>query len=93
MPVFMIVPTEDADRLERVVSKAFEPADRYILPGKQACFVKFNGTSQEIAQKLDLSGDQNKEDRPCPAVITLLSTYGGYAPTALWEWLNTRKEI
>ena len=71
MPVFMIVPTEDADRLERVVTKTFEPADRFILPGKQACFVKFNGTSQEIAQKLDLAGDQNKEDRPCPAVITL----------------------
>ena len=88
----MIVPTEDADRLVRVVSKAFEPADHYILPGKQACFVKFNGTSQELAQKLDLAGDQNKEDRPCPAVITLVTTYGGYAPTSLWEWLNTRKE-
>ena len=91
MPVFMIVPTEDADRLERVVTKTFEPADRSILPGKQACFVKFNGTSQEIAQKLDLAGDQNKEDRPCPAVITLVTTYGGFAPTSLWEWLNTRK--
>lgn len=90
MPVFMIVPTEDADRLERVVTKTFEPADRFILPGKQACFVKFNGTSQEIAQKLDLAGDQNKEDRPCPAVITLVTTYGGFAPTALWEWLKTR---
>lgn len=91
MPVFMIVPTEDADRLERVVTKTFEPADRFILPGKQACFVKFNGTSQEIAQKLDLAGDQNKEDRPYPAVITLVTTYGGFAPTSLWEWLNTRK--
>lgn len=92
MPIFMIVPTEDADRLARVVTKAFVQDDRFILPGRQACFVKFNGTSQEIAHMLDLAGDQNKEDRPCPAVITLVTTYGGYAPTALWEWLNTRKE-
>lgn len=93
MPIFMIVPTEDAERLERVVTKTFpNEQDRYILAGKQACFVRFNGTSQEIAQKLDLAGDQSKDDRPCPAVITVVTTYGGFAPTSLWEWLNTRKE-
>lgn len=90
MPVYMIVPTEDAERLARVVTAGFEEKDRYILPGKQACFVKFDGTSQEIAQKLDLPGDQSKDDRPCPAVITLVTTYGGFAPTTLWEWLKTR---
>ncbi len=90
MPVFMIVPTEDANRLERVVTKAFDQSDRYVLPGKQACFVRFKGTSQEIAEKLDLVGDKTTDDRPCPAVITLVTTYGGFAPTALWEWLKTR---
>lgn len=90
MPIYVIVPTEDAERLERVVTKAFPEKDRFILPGKQACFVRFDGTSQEIAQTLDLAGDQSKEDSPCPAVITLVTTYGGFAPTALWEWLNTR---
>lgn len=90
MPVFMIVPTEDAERLERVVTMGFDEKDRYILPGKQACFVRFDGTSQEIAQKLDLSGEQSQDDRPCPAVITLVTIYGGFAPTSLWEWLKTR---
>lgn len=92
MPVFMIVPTEDAERLERLVRKAFEPSDLYVLPGKQACFIKFNGTSQDLTERLDLAGAKNKEDRPCPAVITMVTTYGGFAPTTLWEWLNTRKE-
>lgn len=90
MPIYSIIPTEDPERLERVVIKAFSEKDRYILPGKQACFVKFDGTSQEIAQKLDLAGENSKEDRPCPAVITMVTTYGGFAPTSLWEWLNTR---
>ena len=92
MPIFMIVPTEDADRLERVAKKSFDSSNLYVLPGKQACFVGFDGTSQELAEKLDLAGTNNKEDRPCPAVITLVTTYGGFAPTSLWEWLNTRKE-
>lgn len=86
----MLVPTEDADRLARVVSSAFQETDRYILPGKQACFVKYGGTSQELSRLLDLEGAAQTTDRPCPAVITLLTTYGGYAPTSLWEWLRTR---
>lgn len=86
----MIVPTEDADRLARVVSASFADADRFILPGNHACFVKFDGTSAELADRLDLPGNKNKDDRPCPAVITTVTTYGGFAPTALWEWLKVK---
>lgn len=91
MPVYMIVPTEDADRLARVVSSFFKETDYYILPQNFACFVRFNGTSAELATELDLAGDNNKNDRPCPAVITLVETYGGFAPTSLWEWLKVKK--
>lgn len=90
MAIYQLTPTEDADRLSRIVAKSFDEKDFFILPGKQACFIKFDGTSQEIAQMLDLSGVNNKEDRPCPAIITLVTTYGGYAPTSLWEWLKSR---
>ena len=87
MPVYAIVPTEDAERLECVVTKAFHKKDRFTLPGKQACFVRFDGTSQQIARTLDLAGERST---PCPAVITLVTAYGGFAPTALWEGLGTR---
>ena len=90
MAVFMIVPTEDAERLAVLVTKAFEEKDRFILPGKQACFVKFSGTTKELSDALDLAGSVKKEDRPCPAVITIVTGYGGYAPTALWEWVQSR---
>ena len=49
MPVFMIVPTEDADRLVRVVSASFTETERFILPGNHACFVKFGGTSGDYS--------------------------------------------
>lgn len=94
MSTYMIVPTEDAERLERVVLKTFpSEKDRYVLPNKYACFVRYDGTSEELTNILDLQGNQNKEDRPCPAVIMSVTTYGGYAPTSLWEWLrNANKE-
>ena len=90
MAIFMVVPTEDAERLARLVSASFEEENRFVLPGKQACFVRFAGTTQELSAKLDLDGTKSKTDRPCPAVITLVNTYGGYAPSSLWEWLKVK---
>lgn len=93
MPTFMIVPTEDAQRLAESVTTAFaNEKDRYILEARQACFVKFDGTSEEIAQKLDLAGNRNADARPCPAVITLVTTYGGFGPTSFWEWLSAPEQ-
>ena len=87
----MIVATEDPARLARIVRAAFNEQNRYILNGDFACFVSFSGSSQELSNLLDLEGTNKKEDRPCPAVITSVTTYGGFAPTSLWEWLNDKK--
>ena len=94
MAVYMIVPTEDADRLEALVKSVFKdnPDDIYIVPNKGACFIRYAKTSSELAEELDLAGQKSKENRPCPAVVTLVTTYNGYAPTTLWEWLKTRME-
>ena len=89
MSVFMIVTTEDAERLAMLVTKTFEEKERFILPGKQACYVKFSGTAKELSDALDLAGTIKKEDRPCPAIITVVTGYGGFAPTTLWEWLQS----
>lgn len=93
MFVFMIVPTEDAERLDMLVTKTFEEKERFILPGKQACYVKFSGTAKELSDALDLAGTIKKEDRPCPAIITVVTGYGGFAPTTLWEWLQSRMGV
>ena len=93
MSVFMIVPTEDAERLAMLVTKTFEEKERFILPGKQACYVKFSGTAKELSDALDLAGTIKKEDRPCPAIVTVVTGYGGFAPTTLWEWLQSRMGV
>lgn len=92
MAIYMLVPTEDADRLEKLVRSLFKEDDVYVLPNKGAVFVRYQKTSSELAEELDLSGQKLKENRPCPAVVTLVTTFNGYAPTALWEWLKTRME-
>lgn len=90
MAVFMIVPMEDAERFAALVTKAFDEKDRFILPGRQACYVKFSGTTKELSDVLDLAGTIKKENRPCPAIITVVTGYGGFALTTLWEWLQSR---
>lgn len=92
MAVFMIVPTEDSERLEALVKSLFNDEDIYVLPNKGAVFVRYSKTSSELAEELDLSGQRLKENRPCPAVVTLVTTFNGFAPTSLWEWLKTRME-
>ena len=70
------------------MSLAFAPKDRFILSGMQACFVRFKGTMEDLTRLLDLDGEEKGE--PCPAVITQVTTYGGFGPTTLWTWLNAR---
>lgn len=90
MAVFQLTPTEDAERLASVVETSFEEKDRYVLQGKQACFVRFDGTMIELSNHLDLLGQHSADNRPHHAIITRVCVYGGYAPTELWEWLKTR---
>lgn len=92
MAVYMLVPTDDAERLKNLVIDLFKEEDRFILPGNSACFVKTNKTSFELSEELDLEGKNRKDNRPCPAFVSLVTHYSGYAPTALWEWLKVKME-
>lgn len=90
MPIFMIVPTEDPKPLAERLTAVFGEKNLHILPEARAAFVAFDGTTQDVARKLDLTGPRNKTDGPCPAVISRVTTYGGFAPSSLWAWLGTR---
>ncbi len=66
MSVFMLVPTEDAEKLKHIVAKSFsDEKDRFILDG-HACFVSFSGTSSELANLLDLPGAKKRKIVPVP---------------------------
>lgn len=43
---------------------------------------------EDLTRLLDLDGEEKGE--PCPAVITQVTTCGGFGPTTLWTWLNAR---
>lgn len=95
MPVFLIVALEHPRRLGRLIARAIaEPRNRYTLPNYTGFYVWFNGTTLDLARLLDLPGTATPENSPSPAVIQMVSAYGGYAPDELWSWLrfNVKRE-
>lgn len=96
MAVFVVIPTEDSvkDQLESLLTSTFGRDSFYALLDRNAFFVQFDGTSTDFALRLNLTGDnegQNKDFRPCTAIVTNLGTYSGYGPSDFWEWLKARK--
>ena len=95
MPVFLIVALEHPRRLGRLIARAIpDPGNRYTLPNYTGFYVWFNGTTLDLARLLDLPGTATPENSPSPAVIQMVSAYGGYAPDELWSWLrfNVKRE-
>ena len=95
MPVFLIVALEHPRRLGRLIARAIpDPRNRYTLPNYTGFYVWFNGTTLDLAKLLDLPGTATPDNSPSPAVIQMVSAYGGYAPDELWSWLrfNVKRE-
>lgn len=89
MPVFLIVALEHPRRLGRLIARAIpDPGNRYTLPNYTGFYVWFNGTTLDLAKLLDLPGTATPDNSPSPAVIQVVSAYGGYAPDELWSWLR-----
>ncbi len=95
MPVFLIIALEHPRRLGRLIARAIpDPGNRYTLPNYTGFYVWFNGTTLDLAKLLDLPGTATPDNSPSPAVIQMVSAYGGYAPDELWSWLrfNVKRE-
>lgn len=95
MPVFLIVALEHPRRLGRLIARAIpDPGNRYTLPNYTGFYVWFSGTTLDLAKLLDLPGTATPDNSPSPAVIQMVSAYGGYAPDELWSWLrfNVKRE-
>lgn len=89
MPVFLIVALEHPRRLGRLIARAIpDPGNRYTLPNYTGFYVWFNGTTLDLAKLLDLPGTATPDNSPSPAVIQMVSAYGGYAPDELRSWLR-----
>jgi hypothetical protein len=89
MPIFMIVPTDDAEPISKalVSHQAQGTLDFTKLP-KNGFFVQYSGTTQELSNLLGITDGSSAS-----AVVAAISSYYGRAPTTLWEWLKTRWSV
>jgi len=84
MAVFALICPERRDAVVRAAEAANIP---YYLLGSETLFVKFIGTTQELSDKLGIStGDKGD------AVVMNFSSYYGWGPSNMWEWISVHWE-
>lgn len=94
MAVYIAVPlTATSDALNNAVKLHIAVADRYHLQNNRGWLIKYDGTSIELSNHIELTGQQPGEASPIgSAMIVPVSTYYGRGPGDMWEWLKTRLE-
>ena len=95
MPIYIAVPlTPDSAALNAAVEKFIPSAtDRYKLQSDRGWLIKFSGTTVELSNHLELTGQEAGHASPIgSAIIVPVSGYYGRGPTDMWEWLKTRFE-
>jgi hypothetical protein len=94
MPIFLATPlTDDSTALSASVAANIEPANRFKLQAGGGWLIKFDGTSIELSNKLNITGQPTGTPSPIGAsMVTPISGYYGRGPTEMWEWMKTRFE-
>jgi hypothetical protein len=89
MSVFVISPlTGNHEALAVAVKQALPELDAYRL-ANGGWLVKFGGTSNELSDKLGVTGNNAVHGS---TLIAAMSGYYGRGPTEMWEWLKSRWE-
>lgn len=95
MPIYIVVPlTETSTALDEAVEKRISPpTDRYRLPSNRGWFIKFDGTTIELSNHLELTGQEKGVPSPIgQAIVAPVNSYYGRGPMDMWEWLKIRFE-
>lgn len=71
------------DRRAPVEARAIQLALPYQSIGSDVLLVSFKGTSQELSDQLGISDGANGR-----AMVASISSYYGYGPQNLWEWVG-----
>ena len=89
MAVHMIVLSRQNDAVVSRIQEAYQ--DNYEIT--QTCYlVLSNDITQKIATTVGIKGEDRIDDAS-GAVFKLNGAYSGYAPRALWEWLDQAEEV
>lgn len=95
MPVYIVTPLiEDSSKLNNAVDKHIkDAAHRHKLQADRGWLIKYEGTSMELSNLLEITGqDQGVSSPVGSAIVVPVSGYYGRGPTEMWEWLKTRLE-
>ena len=94
MPVFIAVPlTQSTQTLNAAVTRIIVEADRYKLQQDRGWLIQFSGTTVELSNKLEITGQPPGTPSPIgSAIVCPITSYYGRGSNEMWEWLKTRFE-
>ena len=90
--IYLLV-IEDEDKAPVVLEKIQSDkrvqsvyTEQGVMPASRVFLVSFPGTAYELA---DLALDMKSDEGTLLGAVFRVSGHGGYAETALWDWINT----
>jgi len=83
----------DKAALGKAITGTLTEGDYFALAGGAGWLVSFQGTTQELSDKLTITGQAPGVKSEIGSVLlTSIGTYYGRGPADMWEWLKTRME-
>ena len=82
--VFFVTAHSKAPEVRERINAIIPVNDRYELSENQ-WMVKFDGATQDLAEKAGIRGGDNHIGT---GLVLSVTTYSGRTPTGLWDWLN-----
>lgn len=95
MPIYVAIPLKsDTDPLKQSVERNISAENRYELQANSGWLINFSGTTIELTNHLEITGQHKGEQSPVGSAIVIpVSNYYGRGPSDMWEWLKTRMEL
>jgi hypothetical protein len=94
MPIYLAIPLQsDITPLKTAVQRNIQNEDSFELQAERGFLIKYPGTSVELCNKLEITGQETGYKSPVgPSLVAPFNTYYGRGPSEMWEWIQTRIE-
>ncbi|HEY1836390.1 MAG TPA: hypothetical protein VGG36_01935 [Rhizomicrobium sp.] len=80
--IFVVIATSNSQKIAEALETTASDGGHYLIK-EGTWFAQFDGTSQELAEKLGIRDASNGT-----GVVTPVSNYSGRGATDMWEWLK-----
>ena len=84
--IYAVVPFRGREKIGEAIEDAKLSVYPYDSEDSHVFFVSYAGTTQELAEKVGLKGED--KIRGVSGVVLSVSNYNGFANPNLWEWLR-----